>query len=201
MNDILKTHKRGSELCSPSVDRISKWEGSQGNEENCFPVATSSPLLRRKVKRRKQLRLSPEKSLKQEQPIIFEKCTSNDSKNESSLLIKDDSFINHINFEKLDQLSATDCQSTIVPPPPLSPELFEEPSPIKTYESQGSIFPTQASLFSTLSSQLLVTRIQKNFKSEGGDFGKDFIHNINMILKFLDFLSFHLLLCYWYSLV
>ncbi|MPC48038.1 Helicase POLQ-like [Portunus trituberculatus] len=168
MNDIGKTHKRDSELCSPCVDRINKLEGLHGNEENCSPVATSSPLLRRKIKRRRRLILSPEKPLKEEQSISSEKNTINDIKNESFLLIKDDSFFNHINFEKLDQLSATDGQSTIAPPPPLSPELFEEPSPVKTYESQGSILlPTQASLSSTLSSQPLVTRIQKNFKSEG----------------------------------
>uniref|UniRef100_A0A0P4WCU4 Helicase POLQ-like n=1 Tax=Scylla olivacea TaxID=85551 RepID=A0A0P4WCU4_SCYOL len=165
------TGKRVSEgLCSPSVDRVNKWEGVQGNEENCSPFLTSSPLLCRKVKKIRKFRLTPEKPMKQEQSISSGKCAVNDSKNESSLLIKDDSFINHMNFEKLDQLSATDDQSSIAPAPPLSPELFEEPSPIKTYESQGSILPTQASLSSTLSSQPLVTRIQRNFRREGEQF-------------------------------
>ncbi|XP_063873211.1 helicase POLQ-like isoform X2 [Scylla paramamosain] len=168
MND---TGKRVSEgLCSPSVDRVNKWEGVQGNEENCSPFLTSSPLLCRKVKKIRKFKLTPEKPMKQEQSISSRKCAVNDSNNESSLLIKDDSFINHMNFEKLDQLSATDDQSSIAPAPPLSPELFEEPSPIKTYESQGSILPTQASLSSTLSSQPLVTRIQRNFRREGEQF-------------------------------
>lgn len=171
MNDIGRTHKRGTEgLGSPSVDRVNKLEYLQGNEENCSPIATSSPLLRRNVKKRRQLRLSPEKLIRQEQSVSSDKCALNHSKNESLLLIKDDSFINHLNFEKLDQLSAADGQSCNAPSPPLSPELFEEPSPIKSYESQGSLLPTQASLSSTLSSQPLVARIQRNFKSEGEQF-------------------------------
>ena len=179
MNHIGKNNKRGTEgLCSPSADQVHRWEFLPGNEENCSPVATSSPLLRRKVKKRKRLKLSPEKLLKQERSGIFEKhvSQSDDSKNESSLLIIDDSFISHINFETLDQISGSGDQTSITPAVTLSPQLFDEPSPVKKCSSQGSIFPTQASLTSTLSSQPLVTRIQRSFKSGEGESEKDYMY-------------------------
>ncbi|KAG0727390.1 Helicase POLQ-like [Chionoecetes opilio] len=164
-----KNRKRGTEgLSSPSGDRVSQWECLPGNEENCFPAATSSPLLCRKFKKRRQFKPSPKKLMKQELSSNFEKCESDDSKNDSSLLINDDSFISHLNFEKLDQLSAPVDQSSIAPAAPLSPQLFEEPSPVKPCESQGSTLLTQASLGSTLSSQPVVTRIQKSFRIEEG---------------------------------
>lgn len=170
MNHIGKNYKRGTEgLCSPSAERVSRWESLPENEENCSPLATSSPLLCRKFKKRKHLKLSPQKLVKQEQSRNSEKHISDDSKNESSLLIKDDSFINHLNFEKLDQLSAPGDKSSITLAAPLSPQLFEEPSPVQICESQASIFPSQASLASTLSSQPLVTRIQRSFKSGEGE--------------------------------
>lgn len=180
MNHTDKNKKRGTEgLCSPVADRVSQWESLPENDENCSPVATSSPLLCRKLKKRKRVKLSSEKLLKHEQSRNFEKYISDDSKNESSLLIKDDSFINHINFEKLDQLSAPSDGSNSSPAAPASPQLFEEPSPIKTCESQSVIFPTQASLSSTLSSQPLVTRIQRSFKSGKGESQKMAIFQVN----------------------
>ncbi|XP_050714708.1 helicase POLQ-like isoform X2 [Eriocheir sinensis] len=186
-----------SGFCSPVIDRMGKWECSPGNDEKHSPLASSSPVLCRRVKKRKQLNLSSEKLLKEKPPRNSENCIANDSKsesaliddslieklfakdindsiNESSVLIKDDSFISHINFDKLDQL--TSSGSSGIPTAPLSPQLFEEICPPKVCESQSSIIsptqasiilPTQASLSSTLSSQPLVTRIQRQFKSGG----------------------------------
>lgn len=190
MTHRMKNKKRGTADSSPLSNRLGKWECSPGNEENLSPVATSSPVLCRRIKKRRQLNISTEKlpkhgqicnyinhvadSSKNESALLFdnesfiEKLFSDDVsdiKNESSVLIKDDSFISHINFEKLDQLTATDPSSI---PPPLSPDLFEEKSPRKECQSQASIIPpTLASLSSTLSSQPLVTRIQRNFKNAG----------------------------------
>lgn len=187
-----KNNKRAtSGFSSPLTDRMSKWECSPGNEENCSPLATSSPVLFRRVKKRRSLNVSLDKlpkhepsnncknriadGSKNESAVLIDDSVigqlfSNDiseSRNESSVLIKDDSFISHINFEKLDQLSASG--SSGIPPAPFSPLLFEEEEPpSKVSESQTSIIPpTQASLSSTLSSQPLVTRIQRQFKSEG----------------------------------
>lgn len=187
-----KNNKRAtSGFSSPLIDRMSKWECSPGNEENRSPLATSSPVLFRRVKKRRSLNVSLEKLPKHEPSSNSKNRIADNSKNESALLIgddsfigqlfshdisesrnessvliKDDSFISHINFEKLDQLSASG--SSGIPPAPLSPQLFEEESPSKVSESQTSIIlPTQASLSSTLSSQPLVTRIQRQFKSEG----------------------------------
>lgn len=185
----LKNKRNSSGFCSPVIERMGKWECAPGNEENHSPLATSSPVLCRRIKKRKQLNLSAEKLLKDQPQRNSEKCIANDiksesafiddslieklfskdindSKNESSVLIKDDSFVSHINFDKLDQV--TDSESSGVPAAPLSPQLFEDVFSSKVSDSQTSvIFPTQASLSSTLSSQPLVTRIQKQFKTGG----------------------------------
>lgn len=191
MTPGFKNGKRGTTgFCSPGTDRMGKWECPPGNEENLSPLATSSPVLCRRYKKRRHLNLSSEKQPQEKPSENSENCEAhghksesaiiddesfigklfstdmNDSKNENSVFIKDDSFINHINFDKLDQLAAS--KSSGVFPVPLSPQLFEENSPSKVCESQASIIPpTQASLSSTLSSQPLVTRIQRQFKSGG----------------------------------